>query len=558
MDPLEKKKRAWEERTLAPRLQKRPERKERFVSSSGLVFPVVAHPGERDLSPDTVLERTGFPGEHPFTRGVHPNMYRGRLWTMRQYSGFGDAEATNERYRTLLSRGGTGLSVAFDLPTQMGIDSDDPRAEGEVGKVGVAIDTLEDMERLFDAIPLDKVSTSMTINATAPVLLAMYAAVAQKQGVGLDALAGTVQNDILKEYVARGAYIFPPVPSLRLVTDVIGWCQKTIPKWNTISVSGYHIREAGATAVQELGFTLANGRYYVQAAAERGLAPARIGSRLSFFFNAHNNFLEEIAKFRAARRIWASIMRDEFDVSEPRAQMLRFHTQTAGSTLTAREPENNVARVAYQALAAVLGGTQSLHTNSRDEALSLPSEEPVTIALRTQQILGFETSVADTVDPFGGSYLIEELTDRLEAEARDLMKEVASMGGPPRAIEKGFYQQAIHGSAYEAQKRVEAGDDVVVGVNRFRQDEQEGPPPFTTLKVDPRLERKQAERIASVKEKRDATTLQAALDALEEKARGDDNLMEPILACVQALATLGEITERLRRVFGVYEEVKIF
>jgi methylmalonyl-CoA mutase N-terminal domain/subunit len=382
MDDLDKRHRTWEETTLQPLLKKRPERKERFATPSGVPLPVVALPRAEDLSPDSILQRIGLPGEFPFTRGVHPNTYRGRLWTMRQYSGFGDAESTNARFKTLIARGGTGLSIAFDLPTQMGIDSDDPRAEGEVGKVGVAIDTLEDMERLFADIPLDKVSTSMTINATAPILLAMYVAVAEDRSIDSTALAGTVQNDILKEYVARGTYIFPPGPSLRLVTDVMRFCRDRAPKWNSISVSGYHIREAGSTAVEELAFTLANGRYYVQAAKERGLDPEKIGGRISFFFNSHNGFLEEIAKFRAARRMWAAIMRDEFGVQNPRAQMMRFHTQTAGCTLTAREPNNNVARVAYQALAAVLGGTQSLHTNSRDEALSLPSEESVTSPMR--------------------------------------------------------------------------------------------------------------------------------------------------------------------------------
>jgi len=557
MNDFKKQHDRWRKKTLDPLLEKRPERKESFRTSSGFDLPVAFQPGERDLSTEGILERIGFPGAFPFTRGVHPNMYRGRLWTMRQYSGFGDAESTNGRYKTLLARGGTGLSVAFDLPTQMGIDSDDPRAEGEVGKVGVAIDTIEDVDRLFQDIPLDKVSTSMTINATAPVLLAMYVAVAESRGVAPTQLAGTVQNDMLKEYVARGTYIFGPEPSLRLVTDVMKYCNENVPKWNSISVSGYHIREAGATAAQELAFTLANGRYYVQAARERGLDPEKIAGRISFFFNSHNNFLEEVAKFRAARRMWAAILRDDFGVTSPRAQMLRFHTQTAGCTLTAREPNNNVVRVAYQALAAVLGGTQSLHTNSRDEALALPSEESVTIALRTQQILGFETGVADTVDPFGGSWVIERLTDELEKEARTLMAEIDRIGGPVKAIEEGYLQKAIHRSAYEYQKAVESGENTVVGVNRFAEN-AEAELPFTTLKLDAEVGRKQAERIRAVKAGRDGPKLEKTLDALKGAARGDDDLMPPILDCVKARATLGEITEQFRGVFGGYDEVKIF
>ncbi|MHC5038220.1 MAG: acyl-CoA mutase large subunit family protein [Planctomycetota bacterium] len=557
METFENRAREWREQTLEPLLKKRPERKSEFSTSSGIPLPVVAMPEGSDLETASLVERIGLPGAFPFTRGVHPNMYRGRLWTMRQYSGFGDADSTNARYKTLLSRGGTGLSVAFDLPTQMGIDSDDPRAEGEVGKVGVAIDSLEDMDRLFADIPLEKVSTSMTINATAPILLAMYVAVAEDRGVDAASLAGTVQNDILKEYVARGTFIFPPEPSLRLVTDVMKFCQERVPKWNSISVSGYHIREAGSTAAQELAFTLANGRYYVQVAKERGLSPEKIGGRLSFFFNSHNNFLEEIAKFRAARRMWAKIMRESFGVTNSRAQMLRFHTQTAGCTLTAREPNNNVTRVAYQALAAVLGGTQSLHTNSRDEALSLPSEDSVTIALRTQQILAHETGVADSVDPLAGSYLIETLTDRLEEKAWALIKEIDDLGGPARAIEKGYLQRAIHQSAYTQQKRVESGDDVVVAVNRFGEPGDEAIP-FVTLKVDPLVGQKQADRLARIRKDRDQGAHQAALGGLEKAANGQDDLMGPILACVKARATLGEITERFRRVFGEYKEVKIF
>ncbi|MCU0722418.1 MAG: methylmalonyl-CoA mutase family protein [Planctomycetes bacterium] len=549
--------RAWEEKSLKPLLAKNPERKKDFSTSSGVPVPAVACPREEDLAAEDVLRRLGFPGVFPFTRGIHPNLYRGKLWTMRQYSGFGDADDTNARYRSLLAKGGTGLSIAFDLPTQMGLDSDDPLAEGEVGKVGVAISSLEDMDRLFAGIPLDAVSVSMTINSTAAVLLAMLVALAERRGIDPALLSGTVQNDVLKEYFARGTFIFPPAPSLRLVVDVMRFCQERVPKWNSISVSGYHIREAGSTAVQEIAFTLADARAYVQVARERGLSPETLGERISFFFNAHNHLLEEVAKFRAARRLWASIMRDEFGVKNPRAQMLRFHTQTAGCTLTSLEPENNVVRVAYQALAAVFGGTQSLHTNSRDEALSLPSEESVTIALRTQQILGLETGVADTVDPLGGSYLVEAMTDRLEREARALLDEVERLGGPIRAVETGYFQRAIHRSAYDAQKRVEAGQDAVVGVNQFRPD-GEKEVPFRTLRVDPGVGRRQAERLAALRARRDAAAWRRALDRLGAAARGDGDLLGPILDGVRALATVGEITACLREVFGTHREVKIF
>ncbi|MEI6668143.1 MAG: methylmalonyl-CoA mutase family protein [Acidobacteriota bacterium] len=500
---------------------------------------------------DPLVDRIGAPGEFPYTRGIQPTMYRGRLWTMRQYAGFGSARQSNQRYRYLLAQGVSGLSVAFDLPTQIGYDSDAALAIGEVGKVGVAIDSIEDMADLFDGIPLDRVSTSMTINATASTLLALYIAVARRQGVAAGALSGTVQNDILKEYVARGTYIFPPRPSLRLVTDIFAFCEREVPNWNTISISGYHIREAGSTAVQELAFTLANAIAYVQAAVDAGLDVNRIGQRVSFFFNAHNNFLEEIAKFRAARRLWATIMRDRFHATHPRAQQLRFHTQTAGSTLAAQQPDNNIVRVAIQALAAVLGGTQSLHCNGRDEALALPTEESAAIALRTQQVIAHEIGVANTVDPVGGSFVIEELTDAIEAGALELLDTIDRLGGTLAAIDTGFIQRAIQESAYQAQKAVDSGEAVVVGVNRFTSDQSVS---IDTLQVDPAVEGEQIERLRQVRASRSASQWRTALDAVADAAASGDNLMPHLIGAVEARATVGEISDTLRTQFGEYQE----
>ena len=501
--------------------------------------------------PDAVeaSERLGVPGGFPFTRGIHPTMYRGRLWTMRQYAGFGTAAESNRRYRYLLEQGVTGLSVAFDLPTQIGYDSDHALAAGEVGRVGVAIDSLEDMSRLFDAIPLDRVSTSMTINATAIILLALYVAAGRRQGVDPRGLTGTVQNDILKEYVARGTYIYPPRASLRIVTDIVAFCDRELPRWHPISISGYHIREAGSTAAQEIAFTFAHALAYVQAARDRGLDVDSFGSRLSFFFNAHNDFLEEIAKFRAARRLWARLMRDRFGATAPRAQQLRFHTQTAGSTLTAQQPENNIVRVALQALAAVLGGAQSLHCNGRDEALGLPTEEAAQIALRTQQIIAAETGVADTVDPVGGAWTIERLTDRLEADALSLLERVDERGGVPAAIESGFIQAEIQEAAYRAQQDVDSGAKVVVGVNRYAAD---GAAPIEVQRIDPQIESDQAARVGALRAARDAEAARTALAAVERAARDGTNLVPPIVAAVEALATVGEIADTLRAVFGEY------
>ncbi|MCY4635324.1 MAG: methylmalonyl-CoA mutase family protein [Acidobacteria bacterium] len=499
--------------------------------------------------PGEAPDRLGTPGSFPFTRGIHPTMYRGRLWTMRQYAGFGTAAESNRRYRYLLDRGVTGLSVAFDLPTQIGYDSDHPLAAGEVGRVGVAIDSLEDMSRLFDRIPLDRVSTSMTINATAIILLALYVAAGRRQGVDARGLAGTVQNDILKEYVARGTYIYPPRASLRVVTDVVSFCEQELPRWHPISISGYHIREAGSTAAQEIAFTFAHAQAYVQAALDRGLDVDSFGSRLSFFFNAHNDFLEEIAKFRAARRLWATLMRDRFGATAPRAQQLRFHTQTAGSTLTAQQPENNIVRVALQALAAVLGGTQSLHCNGRDEALGLPTEEAAQIALRTQQIIAGETGVTDTVDPVGGAWTIEALTDRLEAEAVALLGRIDERGGVLAAIESGFIQAEIQEAAYRAQQAVDAGDAVVVGVNRFAAEETA---PIETHRIDPQIETEQAARVGALRAARDPQAARNALAAVGRAARDGTNLVPPIIAAVEALATVGEVSDTLRGVFGEY------
>ena len=497
-------------------------------------------------SPDEAL---GEPGAFPFTRGIQPTMYRGRLWTMRQYAGFGTAAQSNQRYRYLLAQGVSGLSVAFDLPTQMGYDSDHQLAAGEVGRVGVAIDSIEDMSELLDGLPLGQVTTSMTINATAIILLSLYAAVARRQGEALADLGGTVQNDILKEYIARGTYIYPPRPSLRIVTDVFAFCAREMPQWNTISISGYHIREAGCTAVQEVAFTLANAIAYVQAAIDAGLDVNELGQRISFFFNCHNHFLEEISKFRAARRLWAHIMRDRFGATNPRAQQMRFHTQTAGSTLTAQQPDNNIVRVAVQAMAAVLGGTQSLHCNGRDEALSLPTEDAARIALRTQQVIASETGVANTVDPVAGSYTIERMTDQLEADARALLDRIDALGGTLVAIESGFVQREVQDAAYRAQQAIDAGDDVVVGVNRFTDDE---PPAIETFRLDSGVERDQKARVAAVRASRSASAWEAALSDVERAARGSDNLVPPILAAVEAKATVGEISDTMRRVFGEY------
>ncbi len=493
----------------------------------------------------------GLPGEFPFTRGIHPTMYRGRLWTMRQYAGFGTAAESNRRYRYLLAQGVTGLSVAFDLPTQMGYDSDHPLAAGEVGRVGVAIDSVEDMATLFDGIPLDRASSSMTINATAIILLAMYIAVARRQGVASDRLSGTIQNDILKEYIARGTYIYPPRPSLRIVTDIFAYCDRHLPNWNTISISGYHIREAGSTAVQELAFTFANAIAYVEAARAAGLDLNRLGTRLSFFFAAHNDFIEEVAKFRAARRLWARLMRDRFGVTDPRAQQLRFHTQTAGSTLTAQQPDGNIVRVALQALSAVLGGTQSLHCNGRDEALALPTENAARIALRTQQIIAEESGVANTVDPVGGAFAFECRTNAIEGEAEALLARIDALGGTLAAIESGMIQREIQESAYRAQRAVEAGESVVVGVNRFAADAEM---PIETLRIDPALEREQIDRLRALRASRSATAWQESLEAVRRAAQGTDNLTPPIVAACAAGATVGEISDAMRASFGEYRE----
>jgi len=540
-------KKRWEEEILRPFLSKSSER-ENLVDSSG-------HPVERLCVPDDpdeeFLEKIGFPGAYPFTRGVYPTMFRGRLWTMRQYAGFGTAEESNERYKYLLSQGQTGLSIAFDLPTQIGYDSDHAMSEGEVGKVGVAIDTLADMETLFDGIPLDKVSTSMTINSTAAILLAMSIAVAEKQGVDKAVLRGTIQNDILKEYIARGTYIFPPKPSMRIITNIFEYCTANLPRWNTISVSGYHIREAGATAVQEVAFTLADGIAYCDAAIEAGLDIDSFAGRISFFFSAHNDLLEEVSKFRAARRMWAKIMKERFGAKKPKSTMLRFHTQTAGSTLTAQQPNNNIVRVAIQTLAAVFGGTQSLHTNSRDEALSLPTEESVRIALRTQQIVANESGVANSVDPFGGSYFIEETTDRIEREAFEYIEKIDAMGGMTSAIEKGFVQMEIQRSAYEYQKAIEAEKRIIVGLNKFQIDES---PVEDLLRVDESIGVRQREKLSRVKSERDNDKVRELLGNIESVARSDKNIMPPILSAVMEYATIGEISDVLRGVFGEYRE----
>ncbi|WP_424945279.1 acyl-CoA mutase large subunit family protein [Caldanaerobacter subterraneus] len=543
----------WEKNHREKAIAKFPERKEEFKTSSEIEIKPIYTP--EDVKGIDYLEKLGFPGEYPYTRGVQPTMYRGRFWTMRQYAGYGTAEESNKRFKYLLEQGQTGLSVAFDLPTQIGYDSDHPMAEGEVGKVGVAIDSLYDMEILFDGIPLDKVSTSMTINAPAAILLAMYIAVAEKQGVSPDKLNGTIQNDILKEYVARGTYIFPTGPSMRLITNIFEYCSKYVPKWNTISISGYHMREAGATAVQEVAFTLANAIAYVDAAIKAGLDVDEFAPRISFFFSAHNDLFEEVAKFRAARRMWAKIMKERFGAKDPRSMMMRFHTQTAGSTLTAQQPDNNIIRVTIQALAAVLGGTQSLHTNSRDEALALPTEDSVRIALRTQQIIAYESGVCDTPDPLAGSYYVEYLTDEIEKRAFEYIKKIDELGGAVKAIDLGYMQREIQESAYRYQMEIESGKRIIVGLNKFQMEEE---PPKNLLKVDPQVEIVQREKIKKVKEMRDNARVEKALKALKKAAEGDDNLMPWILDAVREYATLGEITDVLRSVFGEYQQQIIF
>jgi methylmalonyl-CoA mutase N-terminal domain/subunit len=530
--------------------KKRVELTERKAASpTGLPMEAVITVADlRGRDPDREL---GYPGEFPFTRGVYPTMYRGRLWTTRQYAGFGTAAESNERYRYLLSQGQTGLSVAFDLPTQIGMDSDHVLAEGEVGKVGVAIDSLEDMQTLFEGIPLERVSTSMTINSTAAILLALYVAVAKKQGASLQRLSGTVQNDILKEYIARGTYIYPLRPAMRIVTDIFAWSRREIPNWNPISISGYHIREAGSTEVQEVAFTLANGIAYVEAALAAGLSVDDFAPQLSFFFNAHNEFLMQVAKFRAARRLWARTMRDRFHARDKRSMMLRFHAQTAGSALTAQQPENNLVRVALQCLAAVLGGCQSLHANALDEALALPTEQAALLALRTQQIIANETGIINTVDPVAGSYAIEKLTDEIETGAQEYISNIDVMGGMLRAIEAGYVQQEIQKAAYDYQKAVDSGEQVVVGVNRFQAEEER---PIPTLRLDPAIEREQVTRLNALRARRDTAKTKAALAEIERRARGSENLMPVILAAVEVYATVGEISDALRRAFGEYQE----
>jgi methylmalonyl-CoA mutase N-terminal domain/subunit len=543
-------------------MQSDKELKAKFATGSGLELKGFYAPG--DLGGWDYEHEAGYPGEYPYTRGVHPSLYRSRLWTMRQYAGFGSARESNARYRYLLAQGQTGLSVAFDLPTQIGLDSDHPLARGEVGRVGVAIDSLEDMEMLFAEIPLERISASMTINSTAAILLALYLAVAEKQGADLNRLSGTVQNDILKEYIARGTYIYPLAPALRMVTDIFAFCRDRVPEWNTISISGYHIREAGSTAVQEIAFTLANAIAYVEAALARGLAVDEFAPRLSFFLNAHNDLLEEISKFRAARRLWARIMRERFQARDPRSWMFRFHTQTAGSTLTAQQPDVNIVRVTLQALAAVMGGTQSLHTNARDEALALPTEASALLALRTQQALAAESGVANTIDPLGGSYLIEKLTTEIETQAREYLRKIETMGGMVRAIESGYVQREIQQAAYEYQKAIERGERVVVGVNQYLEEanssrhekpqDPTGVPALLPFRIDPEIERTQVERLARLRARRDAARVETTLRAVEETARTDRNLLPAILDAVKAYATVGEISDALRRVFGQYQE----
>jgi methylmalonyl-CoA mutase N-terminal domain/subunit len=547
LDDIKKARQAWEEHTLKRTLSRTPERRDTFETTSDIEVKRLYGPDDRDDK--QYLERVGFPGTYPFTRGVQPTMYRGRLWTMRQYAGFGTAEESNRRYRYLLEQGQTGLSVAFDLPTQMGRDSDHPRAQGEVGRVGVAIDSLADMETMLGGIPLDKVTTSMTINATASILLALYLAVAEKQGVGWDKVGGTIQNDLLKEYIARGTYIYPPAGSMRIITDIFAFCTKEVPNWNTISISGYHIREAGSTAAQEIAFTLSDGIAYVEAAMKAGLNVDEFGARLSFFFNVHNNFLEEVAKFRAARRLWAHIMKDRFGAKDPRSLMLRTHAQTAGSSLTAQQPDNNVVRTTIQALAGVLGGTQSLHTNGRDEALGLPTEESARLALRTQQVIAYESGVADTIDPLAGSYFVESLTDELERKAIEYIDRIDKLGGAVRAVELGYQQREIHNAAFRYQQEIERKDRIIVGVNEFTLAEEPVP---DILRIDPKLEGQQKANVARVRADRNRDAAAKAVQRVEETARGDGNLMPAIVDAVRVYATLGEISDAMRRVFGEY------
>ena len=546
MKDLKRENERWSQ-GVQKKLEKRPELKKEFINTSEIPIKRLYTPlDNKDID---YFSEVGFPGEYPFTRAVQPTMYRGRLWTMRQYAGFASAEDSNRRYKFLLDQGQTGISVAFDLPTQIGYDSDHEMAMGEVGKVGVAIDSLLDVETLFDGIPLDKVSTSMTINSTAAILLAMYMAVAEKQGIPPEKLRGTIQNDILKEYSSRGTYIFPPKPSLRIVTDIVSFCSSSIPQWNTISISGYHMREAGCTAVQEVAFTLANGIAYVEAALNAGLDVDAFGPRLAFFFCCHQDFFEEIAKFRAARKLWANIMRERFHAKNPRSMMIRFHTQTAGCTLTAQQPKNNIMRVAFQALSAVLGGTQSLHTNSMDEALCLPTEESVQIALRTQQVVGYEIGVTDTVDPLAGSYYVESLTKDIYERAEAYIKKIDEMGGSPEAIEKGYIQKEIQDSAFKFQREIEEEKRIVVGLNRFKIEE---PKVTDLLRVNPAVRVKQIEKLEKLKSERDGDKVKKSLAALKKAAQGDDNLMPLILESVRAYATLGEICEVLKEVFGEY------
>jgi methylmalonyl-CoA mutase, N-terminal domain len=541
----------WRNTTAREAKEKTAERQQKFVTSSDIEEPDLST--DEDLKDFDAHAKLGYPGEFPFTRGIHPGMYRSRLWTMRQYAGFATAEESNKRYHFLLSQGTTGLSVAFDLPTQMGYDADCPLSEGEVGKVGVSISSLEDMETLLDGLPLEHISTSMTINATASILLALYIAVAKKQGADIRKLSGTVQNDVLKEYIARGTYIYPPKHSMRIITDIFRYCTKNLPRWNTISISGYHVREAGSTAVQEVAFTLSNAIAYVQAAIDAGLNVDIFAGQLSFFFNSHNNLFEEVAKFRAARRMWAHIMRDRFHAQDPRSMMLRFHTQTAGSTLTAQQPDNNIVRTAYQALAAVLGGTQSLHTNSKDEALSLPTEESVRVALRTQQILAYESGVVDIVDPLAGSYYIEYVTNAIEEKAWDYIRQIDALGGSVYAIERGFMQAEIEKAAYEYQRALEEERTIVVGVNRFTLEQEERP---VLLRMDPEVGRRQAAKLAALRQRRDNVRVQQVLTSLERGAAGTENLMPLIISAVEAYATLGEISDAMRHIFGEQHEFR--
>jgi len=549
---LDEARRRWRTDTLAAALKRGKERRERFETSSGIEIKDTYDPADPDGW--DYLTDLGFPGEFPFTRGVQPTMYRGRMWTMRQYAGFGDAEESNRRYRYLFEQGQTGLSVAFDLPTQMGRDADHQLARGEVGRVGVSIGSIADMETLLDGLPLDRISTSMTINATASILLALYLVAAERRGISWDKLNGTIQNDILKEYVARGTYIYPPRGSMRIITDIFSFAAREVPNWNTISISGYHIREAGSTAAQELAFTIADGIAYVDAAIKAGLEVDKFASRLSFFLNVHNNFFEEIAKFRAARRLWAHIMKERFGARDDRSMMMRFHAQTAGSSLTAQQVDNNVVRVTLQALAAVLGGAQSLHTNARDEALALPTEQSALLALRTQQVIAYESDAADTVDPIGGSYYVETLTRELESRAREYIARIEDLGGAVAAIERGFMQREIQNAAYAYQREIETGKRIIVGVNRFTTSDD---PPAKLLQVDPAIEERQRRRLAEVRATRDAAAATAALATVESAARDDVNLMPPIIDAVRAHATLGEIADAMRRVFGEYQPVNV-